>query len=112
MGGFVIECLLKALLLERRPNLQQLVDPAWLSGPDRDVHKLIYQSHSLDQMLGFLPEVKKKITRHDPGQWRLFRSACEEWTVYARYSSRSASIADATRFLGTIKEVKEWLKQL
>ena len=53
IGGFVIECLLKALLLERHPNLQVGLDRAKLSASDREVHTLLY-SHDLDQMLAFL----------------------------------------------------------
>ncbi len=36
MAGFVIECLLKAILLDRHPNLQRPVDPAKLSASDRE----------------------------------------------------------------------------
>ena len=111
MGGFVIECLLKALLLERQPNLQQPVDPAGLSVPDREVHKLIYQSHSLEEMLLFLSDIEIKFTQRDPVTWARFRASCEEWTVYARYSPRSAPLADARDFLDTIEQVKEWLKE-
>src|SRR5579859_7627262 len=50
MGGFVIECLLKALLLERHPNLQSPVGPAKLSRSDRGAHDLLF-SHELDLIL-------------------------------------------------------------
>jgi hypothetical protein len=86
MSGFVIECLLKALLLERHPNLQRPVDPATLSKPDRSVHGLLY-SHDLDEMLGFLPEVRSKLeSLAGPGgesPWRRFNGVCAQWTVYA-----------------------------
>ena len=116
MGGFVIECLLKAMLLERHPNLQQPVDPAKLSKPDLEVHRLLY-SHDLDAMLEFLPEVETKLgamqsTKGTPVLTR-FRAICEEWTVYARYSPKHATIeGDARPFLETIREVKTWLKRL
>jgi hypothetical protein len=115
MGGFVIECLLKALLLDRHPNLCVPVDPARLSIADREVHALLY-SHELDRMLGFLPEVRPKLEAATDAKgrspWRAFRDVCEEWSVYARYSTVQAKVDDARRFLNTIDEVKEWLKQL
>ena len=115
MGGFVIECLLKALLLERHPNLQAAVDPAGLSEPDREVHRLLY-SHDLDEMLAFLPEVRPRLEsvggERGRSPWPAFRDVCAEWTVYARYSAIQAPISEARRFLGTVDEVKEWLRQL
>ena len=86
MGGFVIECLLKALLLERHPNLQVAVNPATLSVPDREAHRLLY-SHDLDEMLAFLPEVRVRLESiadskgHSP--WRAFHSVCAEWTIHS-----------------------------
>lgn len=115
MCGFVIECLLKALLLERHPNLGKPVDRAKLSPSDREVHSLLY-SHDLDDMLGFLPEIEKKLhgvkTKAGESAWRTFTTICEEWTVYARYSTRIAKLDRAEQFIETIEEVKKWLKEL
>src|SRR5579862_1340481 len=58
IGGFVIECLLKALLLERHPNLRGKVDSGKLSPSDAEVYRLLYR-HELDGMLGFLPELRR-----------------------------------------------------
>lgn len=81
MAGFVIECLLKALLLERHPNLGKPVDPAKLSKSDREVHQLLF-SHELDDMLGFLPELEKKLacvkTKSGDSVWRAFNTICEQ----------------------------------
>ena len=116
MGGFVIECLLKALLLERHRNLQGPVDPATLSVSDKEVFRLLYVSHELDAMLGFLPEIEKKLKARMEsdgiGIWERFRTVCEQWTVFARYSSKAARKEDAELFLGTIREVKQWLRDL
>lgn len=115
LAGFVIECLLKALLLDRHPNLVQPVDPAALSESDRDVHQLLY-SHELDDMLAYLPELEKKLsgvrTKSGLSVWREFNNICEEWTVYARYSPSLAKLGDAQRYLDTVDEVRKWLKQL
>lgn len=115
IGGFVIECLLKAMLLERHPNLRYVHDPAQLSQPDLQVFGLLY-SHDLDDMLGFLPEVPAKLKRVDAASgsrlWTDFQGVCAEWTIYARYSPKRAGIADARRFVATIREVKAWLEPL
>lgn len=112
MGGFVIECLLKALLLERHRNLQGSVDPAALSSSDREVHRLLHR-HELDAMLVFLPDVRIQLTTAGGGIWQRFRVLCEQWTVYARYSPMQAELKkDAQPFLETVKEVKQWLETI
>lgn len=115
MAGFVIECLLKALLLERHPNLLGKVDPARLSSSDREVYGLLY-SHELEDMAGFLPEIKKKLdgikTKSGQALWRMFVTICEEWTVFARYSPQNAKVEQAAEYLEAVKEVKKWLKEL
>ncbi len=116
MAGLVIECLLKALLLDRHPNLRVGIDPARLSSSDQEVFYLIYQRHELDDMCGFIPELEKKLnglkTRSGLSAWREFENICEEWTIYARYSPQSATLAKAARYLETIEEVKKWLSKL
>jgi len=115
MGGFVIECLLKAVLLERHENLQRPVDPARLSKQDRQIYDLLY-SHRLDAMLDVLPDLRAKlqVITDDDGRpvWPRFRAVCEQWTVYARYSPKLAKAQEARRFLDTIQEVKQWLREL
>jgi hypothetical protein len=115
MGGFVIECLLKALLLERHPNLQTVLDPATLSASDGRVYRLLY-SHELDAMLAYLPELEKKLKDMEGigrrSIWHSLRTLCEQWTVYARYSTKQAKRPEAERFVGAVQEVKRWLKEL
>jgi hypothetical protein len=41
---------------------------------------------------------------------RDLRSVCAAWTIYARYSPRSATIDDAGMFLSQIEELKKWLR--
>lgn len=116
MAGLVIECLLKALLLDRHSNLQAPKDPALLSSSDKEAFDLIYRSHDLDDMRGFLPEVRKKLgdvnTKSGRSAWREFETICEEWTIFIRYSPRSATVNDAMRYLETVEEVKKWLIRL
>ena len=115
LAGFVIECLLKALLLERHPNLSRPLDAAKLSALDRDVLALLYR-HELDEMLAFLPEVEPKLrgvrTPDGTAVWVAFRAICEEWTVYARYSTAIAKPEQGRRYVDTVDEVRKWLKEL
>jgi hypothetical protein len=115
MAGFVLECLLKAMLLERHPNLGKPVDPAKLSSSDREVLNLLY-SHDLEEMIVYLPELKRKLegitTKTGRSVWHEFAAICEEWTVYARYATISAKLEHAAGYLETVKEVKKWLKGL
>jgi hypothetical protein len=115
LGGFVIECLLKALLLDRHPNLQGPVDPATLSEEDREVHRLLF-GHALDEMVLFLPEIEKKLIgltgKNRKAIWPRLVAICEHWTIYARYSPRHANREDAREFLETVSEARKWLKTL
>ncbi len=115
MAGFVLECLLKALLLERHPNLGTAVDPAKLSNSDREVFESLYR-HDLADLVDFIrPELEKKFSQiplSGGSLWRVFNDVCEEWTVHARYAPFSARLDTATAFLDTVKEVTKWLKEL
>src|SRR3954453_4501817 len=61
MAGFAVECLMKALLVERHPNISRPLDPATLSSSDREVFEALFRDE-LDDMLGFLPELEKKLS--------------------------------------------------
>lgn len=115
LAGFVIECLLKALLLERHRNLGGKVDPAKLSKSDRDVYGMLY-GHDLAEMLMYLPELRTKLAdarlRSGRSAWRGVQTICEQWTIYARYSPRQIKPNQAKEFLETVEEVKKWLKTL
>ena len=49
LGGFVIECLLKAMLLERYPWLQTAGSPQVRGKDDQYLWSLCYRSHDLDE---------------------------------------------------------------
>lgn len=115
LGGLAVECFLKALLLERHPNLQGRVDPAALSSADREAYALLF-SHALDEILAFVPEIGRKLQvlagKDRKPLWPRFWQLCGYWTIYVRYSPKHANIADAREFLGTVTEVRKWLKAL
>jgi len=113
LGGFVVECLLKAKLLERFRWLQSAGSPEGRSRDDRHLWSLCYRSHDLDEILARLPEIVQKLSRLEQREssrlTQSLRSICGQWTIYARYSPRSADIDDARTFLDQIEELRPWL---
>lgn len=113
LAGFVIECLLKAKLLERFAWLQNAGTPAGRSKDDQYLWSLCYRSHDLDEILSKLPEVQdllSRMKRRRSGRLiESLKSICAQWTIYARYSPYNAHIDDARRFLDQIEELKPWL---
>src|ERR1035437_8614163 len=96
LAGFVIECLLKAKLLERFSWLQFIGSVEQRTKDEKRLWSLCYRSHDLDEILDRLPRVKQSLEKAEPmGSLRLFRNlknVCAEWTIYARYSPQSAKI--------------------
>ena len=115
LGGFVIECMLKARLLEQYPTVAAKRNPAELSKSDRDIWKLIFVSHELDAMLGKLPDLSKQMlaakSGDGTGALANLNRICGEWTIFARYSTQSETMHEASRFLDRIKELIPWLEQ-
>lgn len=113
LGGFVIECLLKAKLLERFTWLQSSGSPDKRSKDDRYLWSLCYRSHELDEILARLPEITMKLSRLEQGEsnrlTQSLKSICGQWTIYARYSPYTADIDDAGVFLSQVQELKTWL---
>jgi hypothetical protein len=88
LGGFVIECLLKASLLEKFPWLKNATPPAGRSKPDQYLWSLCYRSHDLDEILAKLPEIRDRLSRLEqrgtPRLLQSLNSICAQWTIYAR----------------------------
>lgn len=114
LGGFVIECLLKALMLERYPSMQRAPSPEKMSEQDRRIWYLIYRSHDLDGMLPYLPELQRSLREADEreGTDRLgwLTAICATWTIFARYSPKMEKMKDAAEFLDRVSDLKEWLR--
>lgn len=115
LGGFAVECWLKAALLARHPRLLGRVNRARLSPQDQNVHWLLYTSHDLTDLLAELPEVRVRLVsarRKGGGDlWPELQVVLEQWSVFARYSSLKLSAREAGRFVRTIEEAKPWLSQ-
>lgn len=90
LGGFAIECLLKAKLLDEFPWLQSAGPSEDRSKSDRHLWSLCYRSHDLDAILAKLPAVTQRVSsmeqRTSNRLLQSLRSICAGWTIQARYS--------------------------
>ena len=114
LGGFVIECLLKAHLLDAYGWLQVARSPEGRSKAEQQLWTLCYRKHDLDEILAKLPHVTDRLQAAErEGHSRLLdglKKVCGQWTIYARYSPHLADIEDAREFLSRVKEVKKCLR--
>ena len=112
LGGFVLECLLKARLLEKHKWLQNPVSIRKPTTRQAELLRLCYQSHDLVGILTHLPEVTESLRlaeRQGRGQLnQSLKKACV-WSIYVRYSPHTAGMAQASLFLHQVKELKRWL---
>jgi hypothetical protein len=113
LGGLVVECLLKSILLERHPEVVSPLAAEHLAESGREIRTLIFRSHALDQMLDRLPDLTRQMKAEDErgGTRRLnkLRGICGTWSIFARYSPRTETMAHAADFLDDVREVKRWL---
>jgi len=114
MAGFVIEILLKSRLMEKYPWLQTTRSPEKLSSSDRALWSLCYRSHDLAGLLEQLSEIRQILKLREPHGserlWRILKSICARWSVFARYSPQSTRMTEADEFVRQIKEIKECLR--
>jgi hypothetical protein len=114
LAGFVIECLLKARLLDQYPSVAKVAAPDALSPSDRVVWMLLNRSHDLDEMLAYMPDLERKLQTADriegKGLLRKLKAICAEWSIFARYSPRSETMKAASGFLNDVEELRPWLK--
>src|SRR6266496_3786305 len=110
LGGFVLECLLKAALLEEYRWLQTARTDEGRSRQERRLWSLCYRSHELDQILAHLPRIVERLARVEQREsqrlTRSLRSLCGRWNIYARYSPQTTDMTDARLFLEQVKELK------
>jgi hypothetical protein len=113
MGGFAIECLLKAMLLDKYKWLEDSRYPERRSATEQRMWWLCHRSHDLEAILSYLPEVRQKLScgeqRGAPRLSQSLKSVCS-WTIFARYSPAAADMNDARIFLDQIRELKSWLR--
>ena len=91
LGGYVIECLLKAAICVHL---------------NRDNLPAIYRIHELIDLLSFAGLLPLLQTER-----RIFQrfTTVATWNVTIRYYGRKFNPQEAKRFLGAVKEVREWI---
>jgi hypothetical protein len=113
LAGLVIECLLKARLLEKYTWLQTRRSPSELSESDRELRSLCYRTHDLNELLARMPEIARNLDRQkraEPGQLSGYlRTVCGTWTIHVRYSPHMATMREADEFLTLVEVVRPWL---
>ena len=110
LAGFVIECLLKAKLMEKYLWLRTATFPGGPGKKEQRIWSLCYRSHDLGEILWHLPEVSDRVANGGRGLLDSLRSICGQWTIFARYSTRTATMSEAAAFLDQIRELKECLR--
>jgi len=111
LGGFVIECLLKAKLLEHNKWLGNAAIPPDRSHNELRLWSLCYRLHGLQEILDNLPSVYGRLQQEaEPRLLQNLRSICATWTIFARYSPMSAMMDEASEFLDRVEELKPWLQ--
>jgi hypothetical protein len=94
LGGFVIECLLKASLWDRRfePQIRPLL-----------------HSHDLSALRAANTELDRRMQADRLGVHEQF-VRLSNWTVRVRYNPRRVARQDADDFMRRLKEVRGWLR--
>ncbi len=91
LGGLVLDCLLKARLLEKHRALAS-ASPEQPTTKDRLRWNLIYRNHDLEAMLVELPELASGLRGASPTRIgrldTMMKSACSRWSIHIRYSPR------------------------
>jgi hypothetical protein len=112
LAGFVVECCLKAQLLRTHAWLRSASSAEGRGPQDKRLWLLLY-SHKLDEILAHLPAVCARLRARDqagtPGLFQRLKEVCATWTIFARYSPRSARMDEARRFLENVRELKRCL---
>lgn len=115
LAGFVIECLLKAELLEAYAWLQTSRTAPDGSAEEKRLWSLCYRSHALDEILERLPTLTGRLQaldqRHGASVYRSLQKICAQWTIFARYSPQVTTQAEAGQFLDSVKDLKRWLDE-
>lgn len=114
LGGIVLECLLKAKLLEHHKWLQNhRGDLSSRTRHEQYLYSLCYQKHDLTALLENLPAVSRQLSAIRGRRLDLLgmlKKLCAEWTIHVRYSPETATLKTAGVFLDGIKELRQWLR--
>jgi hypothetical protein len=102
LGGYAIECKLKAIAMEAFDcwTLRQLA--ARWQVPEQDVY-----SHGLEALIEQLP---LRDNFHRSEAWPFFARHVNQWRASWRYDPRNPPVESAQTFLGAVDRVYKWLE--
>lgn len=113
LGGSVIELLLKARLVRLFERVGQTRRPRGMSSEEQRLWALLF-SHDLTAILNSVPGLDGMLAKRGERDGRPYqtdlRGVCATWNIYARYSTRTSTVAEAREWLERIRELKEVLK--
>lgn len=113
LAGFVIEILLKARLVAAFPPISRKrrheVAPS-----EQEIWDQIWRRHDLGRMLGMLRDLEATLIRRGERDGINYVSELKkvdaEWSILARYSTRTMLMEEARQILERVRLLKEVLK--
>jgi hypothetical protein len=104
MGGYAVECRLKAIAMEIYGcwTLRELSER--LDVTENDVFQ-----HGLEALLGKMPKGLQDNMKADRSVWRAFTGQVNRWKVSWRYAPRPLTGEEAQTFLYAVDTVFDWL---
>ncbi|MFT3787223.1 MAG: hypothetical protein QM770_13815 [Tepidisphaeraceae bacterium] len=112
--GISLEIVLKAKMLGRYRSILSGPRPAAADDQSRVIYDLFWRSHDLPAMVVHLRDLVIALEKKDEllktDHARTLRQVASQWTIYARYSSRQAALAEAERMLDQVRVLKEILR--
>lgn len=103
LAGYVVECLLKAVLLERRTARQRQRTKTSLRD-DESIQELC-SSHRVDEMIAAVIMARGKQGTIPNEIVTTMRKIAGSWSVNARYETKFGSLLDAQNFVAAVESV-------
>ena len=112
LAGFVIEILLKAQLVRKFEAVARKQHHE-LSEAELEVWGLIWRRHDLGGMLAKMRDLEAMLQKRgerDGVNYVADLKKCANWSIFARYSTRTMEMAEAVQFLERVRRLKQVLR--
>jgi hypothetical protein len=112
LAGFVIEILLKAQLV-RKYDVVAKKRSHEVPEAEREIWDLIWRRHDMDGMLLKLRDLEASLQKRgerDGVNYLDDLKSCAQWSIFARYSTKTISMADADAFLDRVRRLRQVLR--
>ena len=107
LGGYAVECKLKAALLEhfQLETLEELEDRLGETGERSSLRSA--RSHDFEYLFHFLPHARERLRQNTSKEADY--QQCRQWRHLWRYEFRNPTPEDARQFLNAVDAVFLWL---